>query len=327
MGRSLNPGISTRKAFGDYILELGIQNEHIVVLDGDISRSMYTVEFSRRFPERHFNVGIAEQNQMAVAAGLSLTGYIPLVASYAVFASMRALEQVRTSICYPKLNVKIMASHGGITPGNDGVTHQGIEDMGIMRTLPNMTVIMPSDGRSLKPLLKQAIEMDGPVYFRMTRDAVPFIYNENDEDFAIGKARLLKNGTDAAIIAIGDMLQWALQAQDILSGEGIQARVLDMHTVKPLDINAVIAAAEETGAIVTVEDHNMYGGLGSAVAEVVAENCPVPVKRIALRDTFAESGPYEKLLVKYGMSTEHICDAVRGVLARKQETAKQGDWY
>ncbi|NLJ24425.1 MAG: transketolase family protein [Firmicutes bacterium] len=308
--------ISTRKAFGQAIMELGASVENLVVLDGDISRSTYTVEFSQSFPTRHFNVGIAEQNQMGVAAGLALAGYKPIVASYAVFASMRALEQVRTSMCYPRLNVTIAASHGGLTPGNDGVTHQAIEDLGIMRTLPNMTVIAPADGVSLKPLLQQAIAWDGPVYMRLTRDAVPIIYDETDE-FHIGKAKQLREGSDVTLIAIGDMVQWALKAHDLLLEEGITARILDMHTLKPLDSEAVIKAARETGAIVTIEDHNIHGGLGGAVAEVLTLDYPVPQGRIALRDTFAESGPYEKLLEKYGLSTDHIVQAVHDVIRKR----------
>jgi len=316
MSEERRVAISTREAFGKAILELGASVEDLVVLDGDISRSTYTVEFSRRFPDRHFNVGVAEQNQMGVAAGLALVGYKPIVASYAVFASMRALEQVRTSICYPKLNVVIAASHGGLTPGNDGVTHQAIEDLGIMRTLPNMTVIAPADGVSLKPLLEQAISIDGPVYIRLTRDPVPIIYDENDE-FQIGKAKQLKKGDDVTLIAIGDMVQWSRKAHDLLLEEGVTSRVIDMHTIKPLDSEAVIIAARETGAIVTIEDHNTYGGLGSAVAEVLTLEHPVPQGRIALWDTFAESGPYEKLLDKYGMGTDHIVKAVHDVIKRK----------
>ncbi len=316
MGEDRKTAVSTREAFGRAILELGESVENLVVLDGDISRSTYTVEFSQRFPDRHINVGIAEQNQMGVAAGLALAGYRPIVASYAVFASMRGLEQARTSICYPKINVTIAASHGGLTPGNDGVTHQAVEGLGIMRTLPIMTVIAPADGVSLTPLLRQAIDWDSPVYIRLTRDAVPIIYDETDE-FQIGKAKQLREGSDVTLIAIGDMVQWALQAHDLLLEEGITARVLDMHTLKPLDNEAVIRAARETGAIVTVEDHNTYGGLGGAVAEVVTLEHPVPQGRIALWDTFAESGPYEKLLEKYGMGTGHIVQAARDVVRRK----------
>ena len=316
MSKTKPEKISTRAAYGQEILCLAEQYPNFVVLDGDISRSMYTVELAKKYPNQHLNVGIAEQNQMATAAGLALGGYLPIVSSYAVFASMRALEQVRTSICYPKLNVKIVASHGGVTPGNDGPTHQGIEDLGLMRTLPNMTVIMPADGYSVQDLLQQACQIDGPVYFRLTRDPVPYIYDHQDM-CQIGKANVVAEGVDVTIIAIGDMLQWALQAREQLIKDGISVRILDMHTLKPLDQQAVIQAARDTGAIVTVEDHTIINGLGSAVAEVLVENCLVPMKRIGLQDTFAESGPYERLLEKYGMSTSHICQAVRDVLSRK----------
>ncbi len=315
----LKQGISTRMAFGEEIVKIAESNEKIVVIDADISRSMYTVEFSKRFPDRHINVGIAEQNQMAVAAGLAFMGFSPVVSSYAVFASMRSLEQLRTSICYPNLSVVVAASHGGITPANDGVTHQGIEDVGIMRTIPNMTIVVPCDGYSLKILLNKAFDVNGPVYLRMTRDPVPFIYESDDKDFSIGKARQLRDGRDVAIIAAGDMVQWALEAHEILKNQGIKSRVLDMHTIKPLDIESVVKAARETGCVVTVEDHNMYNGLGSAVAEVLGENVPVPFKRIALRDTFAESGPYTDLLKKYKMSTEDIVNAAIEVVSRKNK--------
>ncbi len=316
MTQLLRDGISTRQAYGQELLALPATFEKLLVLDGDISRSMQTVEFGKEYPDRHLNLGIAEQNLMGVAAGLALGGYLPIVSSYAVFLSMRALEQVRTSICYPKLNVKIVASHGGLTPGNDGPTHQGIEDMGLMRGIPNMTVIMPADGYSLQDLLRQACTIDGPVYIRLTRDAVPYIY-ESTDSCQIGKANTLVDGNDVTLIAIGDMVQWAIRASEQLAAEGIQARVIDMHTLKPLDQQAVISAASETGAIVTVEDHSIFNGLGSAVAEVLVENYLVPMKRIGLRDTFAESGPYEMLLEKYGMSTQNIYQAAKEVIALK----------
>ena len=271
--------------------------ENLVVLDGDISRSTYTVEFSQRFPNRHINVGLLSRIRWGLPSYLALAGYKPIVASYAVFASMGLWNRFHFYLL-PKINVVIAASHGGLTPGNDGVTHQAVEDLGIMRTLPNMTVVVPADGVSLRHLLEQAITVDGPVYMRLTRDAVPIIYDDTDE-FQIGKAKQLREGSDVTLIAIGDMVQWALKAHDLLLEEGITARVLDMHTLKPLDSEAVIKAARETVAIVTVEDHNTFGGLGGAVAEVVTLEHPVPQGRIALSDTFAESGPYEKLLEKY----------------------------
>lgn len=306
--------IPTRDAYGEVLVELGEKNPNIVVLEADISKSTRTCYFAKKFPHRFFNAGVAEQNEMAVAAGLASCGKIPFVSTYAVFASMRACEQVRTFICYPRLNVKIAVSHGGLTPSNDGVTHQGTEDIGIMSTLPNMTVIMPADAVATKELVRAAAEYDGPVYLRFTRDPVPVIYKEKDVDFEIGKSFTIRKGGDATIIALGDMVSKALEASDILAKQGISARVIDMHTVKPIDREAIIKAAQETKAIVTAEDHNILNGLGSRVAEVVAEEAPVPFKRIGIKDCFGESGEYEKLLVKYGLSTYHIVEAAKGLL-------------
>ena len=306
--------IPTRDAYGEMLVELGEKNPNIVVLEADISKSTRTCYFAKKFPHRFFNAGVAEQNEMAVAAGLASCGKIPFVSTYAVFASMRACEQVRTFICYPRLNVKIAVSHGGLTAGNDGVTHQGTEDIGIMSTFPNMTVIMPADAVATKKLVKAAAEYDGPVYLRFTRDPVPVIYKEEGISFEIGKSFTIREGSDVTIIALGDMVSKALEASDILAKEGISARVIDMHTVKPIDREAIIRAAQETKAIITVEDHSIFNGLGSRVAEVVAEEAPVPFKRIGLKDCFGESGEYEKLLVKYGLSTYHIVEAVKGLL-------------
>lgn len=306
--------IPTRDAYGEMLVELGEKNPNIVVLEADISKSTRTCYFAKKFPHRFFNAGVAEQNEMAVAAGLASCGKIPFVSTYAVFASMRACEQVRTFICYPRLNVKIAVSHAGLTPGSDGVTHQGTEDIGIMSTFPNMTVIMPADIVATKKLVKAAAEYDGPVYLRFTRDAVPVIYKEEDISFEIGKSFTIREGSDVTLIALGDMVSKALGASDILAKEGISARVIDMHTVKPIDREAIIKAAQQTKAIVTVEDHNIVNGLGSRVAEVVAEEAPVPFKRIGIKDSFAESGEYEKLLIKYGLSTHHIVEAAKGLL-------------
>ncbi len=308
--------IPTRDAYGEVLVELGERNPNIVVLEADISKSTRTCFFARRFPERFFNAGVSEQNEMMVAAGLATCGKISFVSTYAVFASMRACEQVRTFICYPRLNVKIAVSHAGLTPGNDGVTHQGTEDMGIMRTLPNMSVIMPADTVATKELVSEAVEHEGPVYLRFTRDPVPVIY-DNSFSFQIGKALTIREGNDVSLIAIGDMVCKALEAADILRKEGIQARVIDMHTLKPIDKETVIKSAQETGAIVTVEDHTILNGLGSAVAEVAGENKPVPLKRIGLKDTFAESGKYEELLIKYKLSTKDIVEAAKEVIKKK----------
>ncbi len=308
--------IPTRIAYGQALAELGEENDRVVVIDADISKITGTHFFARKFPERFFNVGIAEQNEMGIAAGMATTGKIVFASTYAVFASMRACEQVRTFIAHTRSNVKIAASHGGLTGTTDGVTHQGTEDMGIMRTIPDMTIIMPADAVATRKIVKELAEHQGPAYLRLTKIPMPIIYDE-ETDFQIGRAVQLRDGNDVTIIAIGDMVIRALEAADLLDNNGIRARVLDMHTLKPVDKGAVIKAAEQTGAIVTVEDHNILNGLGSAVAEVVVENRPVPMERIGLRDTFAESGEYEELLEKYGLNTRHITEAARKVMGRK----------
>lgn len=306
-------GLPTRDAFGDEIFVLGKENPDIYVIDCDIGRSCKTTDFSKELPEQYVNVGIAEQNAAGVAAGLAACGKIPFVSTYAVFGSMRMSEQIRQEICYPKLNVKIACSHGGLTPANDGASHQGIEDMGIMRTIPNMVVIMGADYYSTRKLIREAAKMNGPAYIRFTRDAVPFIYDEN-EKFEIGKAKVLRKGNDITIIAIGDIMSIALEAADELKKEGIDARLLDMHTLKPLDIEAVRAAALETGKIITVEDHNIINGLGSAVSEVVAEMGNAVVRRIGIQDKFGESGPYKELLASNGITTDNIIATARKLM-------------
>lgn len=306
----------TRYAYAEAMLELGERNPKVVVLDADVSKSIKTNEFADKFPERSFNFGIAEQNMMAAAAGMATTGLIPYATTYAVFASMRALDQVRNSIHYPRLNVKIAASHGGITPGPDGVTHQGQEDLSIMRAIAGSTVIAPADPSTTKLAVWAAAEWEGPVYLSFTRDPVPVMF-DLDYPFEIGKAVTVRDGTDATIIANRDLVVQSLVAAEHLAGKGLNVRVMDCHTLKPLDIEAILQAAEETGAIVTAEDNIFYGGLGSAVAEVLVENLPIPMKRIGVRDTFTESGPYLDLLEKYGMSSKHIAKAVEEVVARK----------
>lgn len=310
-------GLSTREAFGQALVEMGAKYPDLVVLQADGTKSTQTIHFAERYPSRFVNVGIAEQNLMGAAAGLASTGMRALVSTYGVFASMRACEQVRTFIAYPYLNVTIASSHAGVTPGSDGPTHQATEDIGIFRTIPGMTIVMPADEVATKVLLDQALAWEGPVYVRLTRGPVPIMYSQ-EQKFALGKAIQRRDGTDLTIIALGDMLCWAEEAARRLEREGIQARVLDMHTVKPMDKAAVLRAAEETGAIVTVEDHNIINGLGGAVAETVSDGCPVPVKRIGLADTFAESGAYEKLLTKYRMNTEYIVRAAYEVLKMKK---------
>lgn len=306
----------TRYSYAEAILELGERNPDVVVLDADVSKSVRTHEFAKKFPQRSFNFGIAEQNMMAAAAGMATTGLIPYATTYAVFASMRALDQVRNSIHYPQLNVKIAASHGGLTPGPDGVTHQGQEDLSIMRAIAHSTVIAPADPPTTKLAVWAAAEWEGPVYLSFTRDPVPSIFDLN-YPFEIGKAVTVLDGTDATIIAIRDLVVQALIAAERLSRKGLSVGVIDCHTLKPLDVDAILKAARETGAIVTAENNIFYGGLGSAVAEVLVENHPMPMKRIGVRDTFAESGPYLTLLEKYGLSAGHIASAVEEVLERK----------
>ncbi len=303
----------TRDAYGEALLELGEEFPELVVFEADISKSTRTNRFARQFPERFFQFGISEANMMAAAGGMATTGKIPFVSTYAIFASMRACEQVRTMIAYPRLNVKIAVSHGGLTPGNDGVTHQGTEDLGVMRTIPNMTIIMPADFYSAKKLVREALTYTGPVYLRFTRDAVPIIYDEH-EIFEIGKGKLLREGGDISICAIGDMVYVALAAAEMLAKKGIQAEVMDMHTLKPLDEALVLSSAVKTGHMLTVEDHQISNGLGSAIAGLLGEQQPCPMKRIGLQDTFAESGRYDLLLKKYQMDAESIVIAAERML-------------
>lgn len=307
--------LATREAFGTEIIELGRKQDNVYIVDCDIGKSCKTLEFAKQFPENHVNVGIAEQCAGSIAAGLATIGKIPIISTYAVFGSMRMVEQIRQSICYPNLNVKIACSHGGLTPASDGASHQGIEDMGIMRTLPNMTVIMGADYNATRKLVAKAVEYEGPVYIRFTRDAVPGIYQE-DEDFEIGVSKQLREGTDAALIAVGDVLILALRAADKLKEEGIHVSVIDMHTIKPLDEEAVLKAINETGGIVTVEDHNIINGLGSAVSELAAAECKIPLKRIGVKDNFGESGPYQDLLASNGITVENIVETVKELIKK-----------
>ena len=305
--------IPTRNGFGDEIVALGKENKNILVVDADIGKSCKTGDFRKALPEQYLNVGIAEQNCAGVAAGLATCGKIPFVVTYAAFGSMRMCEMIRQEIAYPHLNVKIACSHGGVTPANDGASHQAIEDMGILRTIPNMTVVMPADYNAARKLVRAAAEFDGPVYLRFTRDAIPVIYGE-DEEFELGKAKLLRDGRDVALIANGDTVRLALQAAEALAAEGIQARVVDMHTIKPLDANCVMACIREIGRIVTVEDHNILNGLGSAVCELAAEAGTSKVKRIGIQDQFGQSAPYERLLEMNGITAENIAAQAKALL-------------
>ncbi|BFL45564.1 transketolase family protein [Lactonifactor longoviformis] len=305
--------IATRDGFGEAIVELGRKNKDICVVDIDIGKSCKTGAFAKELPEQYLNVGIAEQNGAGVSAGLATAGKIPFVVTYAVFGSLRMCEQIRQEICYPKLNVKIACSHGGVTPANDGASHQSIEDMGVLRTIPNMTVVMPADYYAAKKLVAKAAELYGPVYLRFTRDAIPVIYDENQE-FEIGRAVTLREGGDIAIIANGDTVRLALEAEEKLSSQGIRAKVLDMHTIKPLDKEAVLDCLRGIGRIITVEDHNILNGLGSAVCEVAGEEGTGHVKRIGIQDQFGQSAPYERLLELNGITTENIVETAKSML-------------
>jgi transketolase len=307
----------TRYAYAEAILELAEKNPDIVVLDADVSKSIGTNKFAQKFPERSFNFGIAEQNMMAAAAGMATTGLIPFASTYAVFASMRALDQVRNSIHYPRLNVKIAASHSGITPGPDGVTHQGQEDLSILRAIAQSTVIAPADAVTTRLAVLAAAEWAGPVYLSFTRDPVPVLF-EADYPFRIGKAVTVRDGMDATIIANRDLVVHSLIAAEHLARKGVDVRVIDCHTLKPLDIETVLQAAKETGAIVTAENNIRFGGLGGAVAETVVEHHLVPMKIVGVGNTFTESGPYLDLLEKYGLSAGHIAQAVEEVFKRKR---------
>ncbi len=304
---------TTRDAFGEEIVALGKENTDILVVDADIGKSCKTTAFRKQLPEQYLNVGIAEQNCAGVAAGLATCGKIPFVVTYAAFGSMRMCEMIRQEICYPHLNVKFACSHGGLTPANDGASHQSIEDMGILRTIPNMTVIMPADFYSAKKLVRAAAAWDGPVYLRFTRDAIPVIYDENDE-FEIGKAKQIRDGGDVALIANGDTVCIALDAADMLEKQGIHARVLDMHTVKPLDEDAVRSCIDEVGKIIIVEDHNILNGLGSAVADIVAQSGKAVLRKVGVQDQFGMSAPYERLLAMNGITAEHITELAKELL-------------
>ena len=309
--------IATREAYGNALAEFGSDNR-IVVLDADLSKSTKTDTFKKKYPERFFNMGIAEGNMMTTAAGISTCGKVVFASSFAIFAAERACEQIRNSICYPKLNVKIGASHAGISVGEDGASHQPVEDMAIMRAMPNMVVVSPSDAVQTRLAVKAAIDYDGPVYLRLGRLGVPVIYDEAAYKFELGKGATLSEGGDVTIIATGLMVHTALEAKDILAAEGIRARVIDIHTIKPIDKDLIIKAAKETGAIVTAEEHNIFGGLGSAVAEVVVENYPVPMKMVGIQDKFGKSGKPDVLMKMYGLTAENIVNKVKEAVKMKK---------
>ncbi len=309
--------IATREAYGNALAEFG-SDPRVVVLDADLSKSTKTEVFKKKYPERFLNMGIAEGNMMAVAAGIASCGKVVFASTFAIFASERACEQVRNSICYPNLNVKIGATHAGITVGEDGASHQVIEDIAIMRSIPNMVVISPADAVEARLAVKAAIEYEGPVYLRLGRLSVPVIYDENTYKFELGKGVTVRDGNDAAIIATGFMVHAAIEAAGILKNEGINARVIDIHTIKPIDKELIIKAARETGAIVTAEEHTVMGGLGGAVTEVVSENYPVPVKLVGVQDKFGKSGKPDKLIEMYGLTASNIVEKVKEAIKMKR---------
>lgn len=303
--------MATREAYGNTLKELGAKYPNLVVMDADLSGSTKTSVFAKEYPERFFNMGIAEQNMYGAAAGLALSGKIVCASTFAMFASGRAFEIIRNSIGYTHANVKVCATHAGITVGEDGASHQTFEDIALMRTIPGMTVVNPSDGASAAELLRQVIAMEGPAYVRLGRAAVPFFYNdETAKDIRLGKGNTLREGKDITIIATGIMVSEAMTAAEELAVEGIDARVIDMHTIKPLDEEIIIKASRETGKIVTAEEHSVIGGLGSAVSECVSQNAPCRVYMVGQKDTFGESGKPDELKAKYGMTASDIYKAV-----------------
>jgi transketolase len=309
--------IASREAYGKALAELGGQDERIVVLDADLSKSTKTADFAKKFPERFFNMGIAEGSMMTTAAGFAACGKIPFASTFAMFASGRAFEQIRNSICYPRLNVKIAATHAGITVGEDGASHQAIEDISIMRSIPNMVVLCPSDAVETRAAIHAAARYYGPVYIRLGRLGVPILYDEKSFSFEIGKSITVREGSDITIIASGIMVFKAIEAAEMLKDSNISARVIDMHTLKPIDREAVIKAARETRAIITAEEHSIIGGLGSAVAEVLAEEAPARLKRVGVNDVFGQSGSPDELMDLYGLTAKRLASEARELLSVK----------
>jgi len=315
----MSPKASLREAYGQALVELGRENPDIVVLDADLSPSTMTGYFSREFPERSFDCGIAEQNMVSTAAGLAASGKIPFASTFAVFMPGRSFDQIRISVAYPRLNVKLVATHAGISVGEDGVSHQSIEDLALICSLPGFTVIVPADATETVQAVRTAAAIDGPCYIRLPRTKEPLIYSD-DYHFNLGKAVVMREGTDATIVAIGTMVSPALEAADNLKGEGIDCSVVNVSTLKPIDEAAIVRLAADTGAIVTAEEHLGHGGLGSIVAQIVANRQPVPMEFVALKDSYAESGPSAELLQKYGLTAKGIEQAVRAVMKKKLGT-------
>ncbi|ACD53793.1 transketolase family protein [Clostridium botulinum] len=310
--------IATREAYGKALVKLSNINKDVVVLDADLSKSTKTADFKAAAPERFINMGIAEANMMGVASGLSTCGKVPFVSTFAMFAAGRAFEQIRNSICYPKLNVKVCATHAGLTVGEDGASHQSVEDISLMRSIPNMTVINPADAIETEAAILAVAEYNGPCYVRLGRLAVENVNDNSNYKFEIGKGVTLANGNDVTIVATGIMVKLALEAKEELAKEGIDARVINIHTIKPIDSELLIKAAKETGAVVTAEEHSIIGGLGSAVSEVLCEEMPVPVLKVGIEDTFGESGKPEQLLKAYGLTTEKIVEKAKKAVSIKR---------
>lgn len=303
--------IATRESYGNALVELGAEHDNLIVLDADLAAATKTGVFKKAYPDRHINCGIAECNMMGIAAGLSTTGIVPFASTFAMFAAGRAFEQVRNSIGYPHLNVKIGATHAGISVGEDGATHQCNEDIALMRTIPGMVILNPADDVEAKACVKAAYEYNGPVYLRFGRLAVPVINDRPDYKFELGKGVVLREGKDVTIVATGLCVSSALEAAEKLAADGIDAKIINIHTIKPLDEELIVAAAKETGKVVTVEEHSVIGGLGSAVCDALAEKCPVPVKKIGVQDVFGESGPAVALLAKYKLDGEGVYEQVK----------------
>jgi transketolase len=310
----VDSSLSMREAYGDALVGLGEQFKNFVVLDADLSKGTHTYKFGKQFPERFFNVGIAEQNEMSIAAGIASTGKIVFASTYCVFASMRALDQIRNMISYPKLNVKIIAANAGISIGEDGVTHQAIEDIAIMRSIPNLTVVSPADAEETKRLIQLAYKKQGPMYFRLGRLPWPVI--SHNEKYELGRGIVLCEGQDATIIATGHLVWEAFKASEVLKELGISTTVINIHTIKPIDEELIVRYAEDTKVVVTAEEHNIIGGLGSAVAEILVEKRPVNMIRIGIKDIFTESGNGMSLLEKYCLTRDSIVEAVKKLLSR-----------
>ena len=307
---NMDKKVATRKSYGEALEQLGKENPNVVVLDADLAGATKTDMFAKQFPDRFFDMGIAEANMMATAAGFATCGKIPYASTFAVFAAGRAYDQIRNSICYPKLNVKICATHCGVTVGEDGATHQMIEDLSLMRTLPNMTVMSTSDDTQTKWAIKEIAKIQGPVYLRLARMETPILYDENTK-FEIGKAIQIGEGTDGTVFATGITVSEAIKAQEILKQEGINSRVVDMHTIKPIDKEIIIKSAKETKKLISIEDHNIIGGLGSAISEVLTEEYPTKLIRLGIKDVFGKSGKAEELIKYFGITADNIIEVMK----------------